>query len=354
MANLPNDPDLTERVLTVGVVGLGNVGQKHARTYFNSSLCELRWLYDIDRKKAEVLSRELTGARVADSYETLLDDEDLDIISIASFDDVHFEQVMLALRRGKHLFVEKPLCRSLDELRAMKGAWQFAGKPALESNLMSRASPLYNWLATFVKRGGVGEIYAIDAEYWYGRLHKITHGWRRLVPDYSVMQGGAVHLLDVVFMLTDERPTSCVAYGNRICSEGTEFKYDDYRTAIYTFPSSMLLRLTANFGCVHRHQHILRVFGTRATFLLDDAGARVHTTRDNITSGLPEGLNPALPIDLPYRPVSKGDLIAPFLELIRSGGDTGSLAQRNFDVMSAVLACDEAVKAGVEVPVEYV
>jgi predicted dehydrogenase len=341
-------------VLTVGAVGLGEVGQKHARTFFNSAFCKLHWLYDVNRQRAEALSGELPGTQVADSYERLLEDKDLDVISIASYDHAHFEQVMLALRHRKHVFVEKPLCRSVDELRAMKSAWQAAGKPALESNLMSRGSPLYNWLATFVERGGLGKLYAVDAEYWYGRLHKITHGWRRLVPDYSVMQGGAVHLLDVVFMLTDERPTSCVAYGNRICTEGTEFKYHDYRTALYVFPSSLLLRLTANFGCVHGHQHVLRVFGTGATFLLDDAGARVNATRDNVTSGLPKGLNPAVPIDLPYRPASKGTLIEPFVELIRSGTDTAPLAQRNFDVISAILAADEAARNGVQVSVTYV
>ncbi len=339
--------------LNVAVIGLGNAGVRHAEAYAGNKACKLRWFHDTDEAKAEALARDFGGVPVAKDYESILADGDVDIVSIASFDGDHFAQTIPALSKGKNLFVEKPLCRSREEVNAVKAAWKEGGRPALDSNLMSRGSPLYNWLATFVDRGGLGDIYAIDAEYWYGRLHKITDGWRTDVDHYSVMQGGAVHLMDVIFMLTGERPQTVTAVGNRICTEGTAFRYDDFVTATYRFPSSMIGRATANFGCVHRHQHILRVFGTRATFLLDDAGPRLHTARDNITSGLPEGASAAIPIDIPYRPDHKGDLIPPFIDRIVMGEDSEPLLQRNLDVISAIIAADEALESGKEKTVDY-
>ena len=42
------------------------------------------------------------------------------------------------------------------------------------------------------------------------------------------------------------------------------------------FPSGVIGGMTANFACVHRHQHVIRVFGTAATVISDDRGVRMH------------------------------------------------------------------------------
>jgi predicted dehydrogenase len=351
---MTNGVPVNDGALDVAVVGLGNVGRRHLEAYVKLDGCRIAWVHDIDHVKAREIAAQFGGLRVAFDYSTIVDDPNVGLVSICSFDDDHFGQALAALKQRKHLFVEKPLCNSVDQARQLRDAWQQGGRPGLDSNLMSRGSPLYQWLATFVERGGLGEIYAIDAEYWYGRLHKITDEWRKDVDDYSVMQGGSIHLMDVVFMLLGSRPKSCFAVGNRICTEGTAFRYKDFVAATYRFPKEVVVRVTANFGCVHRHQHVLRVFGTRGTFLLDDSGARVHSTRDNITSGLAEGLSPALPIDISYRPSHKGALIPPLVSLIRSGQDTAPLMQRNLDVACAIFAADESVQAGKEVEVSYV
>jgi predicted dehydrogenase len=65
-----------------------------------------------------------------------------------------------------------------------------------------RAAPLYLWLQQEVKRGSFGEIYAFNGDYLYGRLHKITMGWRKEVSNYSVMLGGGIHLVDLMVWLT--------------------------------------------------------------------------------------------------------------------------------------------------------
>src|SRR5262249_60336434 len=117
-------------------------------------------------------------------------------------------------------------------------------------------------------------------DYRYGRVHKITEGWRRDVEDYSVLLGGGVHLVDLMLWLTGERPARVTAAGNRIATEGTAFRYLDFAAATYEFRSGLVGRITANFGCVHRHQHVVRLFGTLATALVDDEGPRLHTSRD--------------------------------------------------------------------------
>lgn len=339
------DPVVSTRRLEVGVLGLG-VGEQHARAYAAIAGCSLRWVHDLDRTRmSEVIERVGQGG-AAESASTVIEDPLVDVVSIASYDDCHAEQTVAALRASKHVFVEKPLCRSLDELRVIRGAWEESPvRRIVASNLVLRAAPLYGWLRDAIAREELGEIYAFDGDYLYGRLHKITEGWRAGVKDYSVMLGGGIHLVDLMMWLTGQRPVSVTASGNRTCSRGTKFRYDDFVTATFRFGSGLIGRVTANFGCVHCHQHVVRVFGTRGTFIYDDAGARLHASCE-------ASARPRL-LELRPLPATKGDLIPGFVRSILEGEDAREQAQREFDLISACAAADAALRSEESEEVEY-
>lgn len=188
-------------------------------------------------------------------------------------------------------------------------------------------------------------MYAFDGDYLYGRLPKITEGWRSRIDDYSVMEGGGIHLIDLMLWITGERPTTVRTAGNRICTHGTVFRYDDFHAATFTFPSGMIGRITANFGCVHGHQHVVRVFGTKGTFVYDDVGPRYQAHRDPAP--------PAEPVDKAPLPPSKYVLIDSFVDSILDDRDDGD-TQRDFDVMSVCIASDRSLLTGEVQQIEYV
>jgi predicted dehydrogenase len=255
--------------------------------------------------------------------------------------------VVKALESGKHVFVEKPLCRTTAELASIKQLWAgHGGRVKMSSNLVLRAAPLYLWLKAQIAEGRFGEIYAFDGDYLYGRLHKITEGWRGSVDDYSVIKGGGVHLLDLLVWLTGQRPASVVAMGNGISTRDSKFRYDDYISATLQCPSGLVARITANFGSVHRHQHVVKVYGTSATFIYDDAGARLHESRDPQTASREIEMNPL--------PASKGALIEGFVDSIERNVDITSDTESHFDVISISAACDEALTSRTLTEVHYV
>jgi predicted dehydrogenase len=332
------------RPLGVSVIGLG-VGEQHARMYASLPSCRLVSVRDLDGDRAERIARELS-AGVARADAEIFENPDIDVISIASYDDHHPAQVLAAIAGGKHAFVEKPLCRSAAELAAIKASWASARARHVASNLVLRAAPLFQWLREQVQAGAFGEVYAFDGDYLYGRLHKITQEWRSQVLDYSVMLGGGVHMVDLMLWITGQRPRRVTASGNRVSTEGTAFRYHDFVAAAYEFPSGMVGRITANFGCVHRHQHVVRLFGTRATFIYDDLGARVHWSRD--PESTPEVLT------LSPRPASKGALIPPFIDAIVQGREAAPIIQAELDVIAACVAADRSVAAMAPAEVVYV
>lgn len=338
------DAQAPRRILGIGVVGLG-VGEQHAKTFAGLAGCEVRTLCDLDSTRAIDVAARIGQGRPSTDVSAVLEDPDIDVVAIASYDDLHFGQVLDALDAGKHVFVEKPLCRTFEEVREVKARWQRRPELHVASNLVLRAAPLYQWLRGQIADGTFGEVYAIDGEYLYGRLHKITGGWRGGVPDYSVMLGGGVHMVDLMMWLTGQSPTRVTAAGNRICTSDTAFRYPDFVAATFAFRSGLVGRITANFGCVHAHQHVLRVFGTRATFLYDDCGARLHTTREPGVAATRIGLAP--------EPASKGDLLPQFVAAIQRRADPAGTLQHELDVVCASAAADRALALGHSISVEY-
>jgi predicted dehydrogenase len=331
-------------LLKVGVIGLG-VGAQHVNGFDVDARCEVVALCDFDEERLALARAERPKVETTTDAAELIARPDLDVISIASYDDHHFAQTLAALQSGKHVFVEKPLCRTVDEVRALADA--LAGHPhlALESNLVLRAAPLYRFAREEVRAGTFGGVYAFDGDYLYGRLHKITEGWRADVESYSVMLGGGVHLVDLMLWITGERPVRVSAVGNRISSEGTKFQYNDFAAATYEFPSGLVGRITANFGSVHAHQHVVRIFGTRATLIYDDAGARLHRSRE------PE-VGPE-PLDLAALPTSKAELIPDFVSHIVAGNPSEAARRYELDVVSVCIAADRALDQGGTVDIEY-
>jgi len=326
------------KMIRAAVIGLG-VGEQHARAWIQSRGARLAGVCDRDREKALRLSREWK-TKTFQGWGEIVKHPAVDAVSIATFDKQHARQIWGAVMAGKHVFVEKPLCRSQTELKQIRKAWSLT-KPALMANLVLRAAPLYRKIQQMIDAGKLGKIYALDGDYLYGRIHKITGGWRSRDKSYSVMAGGGVHLLDLILGFAKEKPVSVTAVGNRISTQGSRFRRNDFVSAVFQFPSGLVARLTANFGCMHRHQHSLRIFGTRGTLLVDDVGVRWHRSRRPT----------AKPIWLKANrlPSSKGVLIPHFVSLIRAGrGVRKKAAEREFSLAACLIAADQALKTGAQ------
>ena len=97
--------------LKVGVVGVGSMGQHHARVYRDLPSVELVGVSDLDAERAEgVAERYETRAML---LEPLLDT--VDAISIAVPTRYHAEVARAAIDRGVHVLVEKPFVDDVDD-----------------------------------------------------------------------------------------------------------------------------------------------------------------------------------------------------------------------------------------------
>src|SRR6187402_1614445 len=100
---------MANKKLSVLVVGCGNMGASHATAYHLTDNVEICGLVSPGKSK-EVLNAKLGGKyALFDSYETALKQTNPDAVCISTYPDTHEAYAIMALEKGCHVFIEKPL-----------------------------------------------------------------------------------------------------------------------------------------------------------------------------------------------------------------------------------------------------
>ncbi len=330
--------------LRVGVIGLG-VGARHVRCYEAHPDCEVTTLCDFDPEQLKRVGAEFPGKKLVEDARRVLTDPAIDIVSIATFDDAHFQQVCMGIEHGKHLLVEKPLCLTADHCRQIRRLLARHPDIRLSSNHVLRVSSRFQELKRQILSGEFGDIYYLEGDYQYGRLQKLTSGWRGDIDDYSVVLGGAVHVIDLLLWLTDDEAVEVTAYANKIASQNTAFRYNDLVAALIKLRSGAIAKVTANFGCQRPHYHAVEIYGTKKTFINRPGPAEIYSSTD-------KGTEPEL-MDVPYRDYQNTELIGSFIDWIRGRDKPIVSPQDIFRTMATCFAIENAVHSGQPTPVSY-
>lgn len=331
-------------MLRAAVIGLG-VGERHIEGYETDRRCRVVALCDTNPGKLAEVGVRHSGCKLTSDPDEILADKSIDVVSIASPDNAHHSQIMAAISAGKHVFVEKPICLHEHELADIRRALTLQPRLRLSSNLILRRSPRFAELRRRLNAGELGTPYYSEADYNYGRIGKIVDGWRGQLPFYSVVHGGAIHMIDLLVWLLGERPCSVTALGNALATRDTSFRFNDCVVALLKFPSQAIAKVTANFGCVFPHHHNLTVYGTAATFVHDRQGARLYTSRD-------PAAEPSI-IDDAYTGAAKGDMVPSFVAAILDGSEPDVTAADVLDIMAVSLAIEKSAKLEKPVDVRF-
>lgn len=329
--------------LSAAIIGLG-VGLEHVDGYQSTGNCTVKYLVDQDpdaRKKARLRFPDLN---IISNAKDVFSDPEINIVSIASYDNSHFDLIMQGIQAGKHLFVEKPFCLNFEELKIIWESLKEHPELKISTNYILRKSPRFLQLREDVCNNIFGEIYHFEGDYDYGRLQKITEGWRGQIDFYSVMHGGGLHLIDLMCWITGQRPEKVCGFTSDVCAKGTNFRHKDFSIGLLKYPSGMVGKISANFGCVRPHFHRVSLYGTQATFYNEPDDARLFKSRE---------YGPALAYKSPYYGYNKGDLIPSFVSAILGTGTSIVTKKDVFDTMSISFALEAACHEEKYIPVHY-
>ena len=332
------------RSLRAGVIGLG-VGARHIASYQAHARCTVVAICDFDTRRLQEVGAQHPGLRLTTQAADILTDPQIDVVSIASYDNYHSEQVLAAVKAGKHIFVEKPLCLTDEEFGQIDTALCAHPEVQLSSNLVLRSSPQFQNLRQKIQSGSLGRLFHLEGDYNYGRVEKLTGGWRGQIPFYSVSHGGAIHLIDLLLWLSGGRVSSVVAAGNQIVTKGTQFKYPDMMTALLKFTGGMTANITANFGCDMPHHHGLAVHGSAGSFKHDFLGGAYYRSRDPASA--------VELVNLKSDSTHKGDVQHAFVARILDGTPSAVSAADTMNAMAVSLAVERSLVSNAWEPVHY-
>ncbi|HZO91841.1 MAG TPA: Gfo/Idh/MocA family oxidoreductase [Chthonomonadaceae bacterium] len=138
-----------------GVIGVGTWGGLHARVYASTPGAHLAAICDANGERARQVGEACGAARIYTDYRQLLDDPNVQAVSIALPDFLHREATVAAAQAGKHILVEKPLATTEADCLAMLEAAQAAGV-LLFVDFHNRWSPLFHALKQALEAGELG------------------------------------------------------------------------------------------------------------------------------------------------------------------------------------------------------
>lgn len=108
----------SRKPVRAAVIGGGAFGECHLKTFSSMPNIELAGLYTLERDRGEALCRQ-HGGKCYPSLEELASDPSIDLVSIATPENTHFEPFKVLAERKKSIYVEKPLATTLAEAREM-------------------------------------------------------------------------------------------------------------------------------------------------------------------------------------------------------------------------------------------
>jgi len=332
-------------VLNAGVIGMG-VGEKHALAYQRHSVTNLKSVCDFNSKKIKELKTKFPDVITYNNDQSILTDNNINIVSIASYDNYHTEQILQAFESVKHVMAEKPLCLSREELLQIRETQKRNPNIKLSSNLVLRTNSRFDKFREDIIEGQFGEVYYLEGDYFWGRKNKLF-GWRAKMDFYSIILGAAIHMIDLAMWLLNKNPVSVQAFGNDIATKETNQKYNSFAVILLKFEDGTIAKITGNGGSVYPHFHGLKIFGTAQTAIHDLIGAYYLDSSDPDSE--------PIPIAEPYPDKeAREKVIHSFVDSILDESVIPLVPQQDvYDVMSVCFAAEESMDNGDEIEIKY-
>lgn len=146
--------------IRVGIVGTGGISRAHHRAYTAVGGFEIVAVCDIIREKA-IQAAENWGVPkkyVFTSYNKMLEMDEIDTVSVCTYNQAHRRPTVAALNAGKHVFCEKPMAATLADATAMVRAAKASGK-ILQVGVKSAFTPQLQFAKKVIDNGIIGDIY---------------------------------------------------------------------------------------------------------------------------------------------------------------------------------------------------
>ncbi len=205
-------------MLKIGVFGVGHLGKFHLANWQQIEGVELVGFYDPGDVMAQEVSEKFQLARFLDAERLI---EAVDAVDIVAPTNFHFDLCKLAIRRGRHVFVEKPLANTMEEARELL-------KLTRESNIKVQVGHVERFNPAFLA------IENLRLNPMFIEVHRLAQ-FNPRGTEVSVILDLMIHDIDIILSLVKSEVKSIAANGVKVMTET---------------PDIANVRIEFNNGCV--------------------------------------------------------------------------------------------------------
>jgi UDP-N-acetylglucosamine 3-dehydrogenase len=248
--------------MRVGLVGAGFMGGVHLNAYAAIPEVEVVGVADA-RTEAAMAGAKMVGARPYASFEELVAAEDVELVDVCLPTAFHRDLALLAAGEGKHVILEKPIARTMEDAREILEAFSGDG-PRLFVGHVVRFFPEYVGIKEKIDAGDLGTIGVVRTS----RRSPFLLGWNDWYADWR-LSGGV--LLDLVIHDFDFLRWA-LGEVERVYARGMlgrEYNRLDYVFVTLRFESGAIAHVEGHWGYPGPFNYSIEVAGSDALLTVD-------------------------------------------------------------------------------------
>lgn len=256
----------------VGVIGCGSIARfRHLPEYHAHPNVEIIAVCDVALERAQSVAQTY-GAKAYTDYIELLNDEEINAVSVCTPNVFHAPMSIAALQAGKHVLCEKPMATTIEDAERMNEATNVSGKILMIGH-NQRFVPSHQKAKAMIAKGELGKIYSFRTAFGHSGPEawsidgKDSWFFKKDQAVIGAMGDLGVHKADLLRFLLGEEMREVAAFVET--SAKKETNVDDTAVYILRTESGIIGTLAASWSYLKEDNSTI-IYGEKAILRLED------------------------------------------------------------------------------------
>ena len=256
--------------LNVGIVGLGWVAGAHIETFKSVQGAKITAVCSRRELKETALEKQYgIPLKAYRNYDAMLADPSIHVVDICSPHPFHAEQAIAAARARKHLIIEKPICLTYEDAKAIRDAIKSAGISVCVC-FEARYSQHFSLVHSCIEEGLLGDLHYGEVDYYHGIGPWYKQYQWNIKKDFggsSLLTAGC-HALDGLLYFMNADVDEVTSYGTRSGNPAfTPYEYDPTSVTILRFKDGKVGKVASVTDCLQPYYFHIHLVGSKGSFL---------------------------------------------------------------------------------------